>query len=150
MPGSPRGVDLGLKKRYFSLIFVREAARMTTNGGARHAAAGNGVDGRGERCAADAVAESDLGAGRSSISSDNLAIRAYREDDRRTLVLTGELDLGSAPTFEDTIVNACADGASELVLDLSQLEFIDATGLEAVLSARTVCARRGCAVLLNP
>jgi anti-anti-sigma factor len=123
---------------------------MTTNGGARLAAAGNGVDRRGEGCAEDAVAESDFGAGRKSLSSDNLAIRAYREDDRRTLVLTGELDLGSAPTFEDTIVKACADGASELVLELSQLEFIDATGLDALLSAKTVCARRGCAVLLNP
>ncbi len=93
---------------------------------------------------------SDFSAERRSTRSDHLTIQAYRHDDRRTLVVTGELDLGSAPTFEDTVVRACAEGASELVLELSQLEFIDATGLDAVLSAKTVCARSGCAVRLNP
>jgi anti-sigma B factor antagonist len=123
---------------------------MATNGGARLAAAETGADRRGSACAENAVTNSDFAAGRGSTSPDNLAIRAYREDDRRTLVVSGELDLGSAPTFEDTIVRTCADGASELVLELSQLDFIDATGLEAVLSAKTVCARRGCAFSLTP
>jgi anti-anti-sigma factor len=123
---------------------------MTTNGGARLAAAGTCAERRGERCAQGAVINPDLAAARGSKGSENFAVRAYREDDRSTLVLTGELDLGSAPTFEDTVVRACADGASELVLELSQLEFIDATGLDAVLAAKTVCARRGCAVYLTP
>jgi anti-anti-sigma factor len=122
---------------------------MTANGGARLAAAGTGA-GRREACAENAVTNSELADGCESTSPDNLAIRAYREDDRRTLVVSGELDLGSAPTFEDTIVRTCADGASELVLELSQLDFIDATGLEAVLSAKAVCARRGCAFFLTP
>ena len=123
---------------------------MTTNGGTQDTAAPTGAGGRGERCPEDAVASSDLATRPGSTGPENLAIRAYREDDRSTLVLTGELDLGSAPTFEDTVVRACADGTSELVLELSQLEFIDATGLDAVLSAKTVCARRGCAVFLTP
>jgi anti-sigma B factor antagonist len=123
---------------------------MTTNGGTQLAAARTGADRRGESCPEDAVTSSDLVTGLGSAGPENFAIRAYREDDRSTLVLTGELDLGSAPTFEDTVVRACADGASELVLELSQLEFIDATGLDAVLSAKTVCARRGCAVFLTP
>jgi|GEM_PF-6579147 len=89
-------------------------------------------------------------ADRRSTRSEKLTIQAYRQDDRRTLVLTGELDLGSAPTFEDTIARVCADGASELVLELSQLEYIDATGLDAVLSAKTLGARSGCDVCLTP
>lgn len=123
---------------------------MTTNGGTRLAAARTDADRRGERRAEDAMTSSDVATGRGSAASENFAIRAYREDDRSTFVLTGELDLGSAPTFEDTVVRACAAGANELVLELSQLEFIDATGLDAVLSAKTVCARRGCAVYLTP
>jgi anti-anti-sigma factor len=123
---------------------------MTTNGGVRLAAAGTGADHRGKACAENAVTNSDFDEGRGSTSPDNLAIRAYREDDRGTLVVSGELDLGSAPTFEDTIVRTCADDASELVLELSQLDFIDATGLEAVLSAKTVCARRGCTFIPHP
>lgn len=128
---------------------------MTANGGARLAAAGTGA-GRREACAENPVTSAEnpvtnpeFAAGCRSTSLDNLAIRTYREDDRRTLVVSGELDLGSAPTFEDTIVRTCADGASELVLELSQLDFIDATGLEAVLSAKAVCARRGCAFFLT-
>jgi anti-sigma B factor antagonist len=92
----------------------------------------------------------DFAAGRRCRGSDNLTIQAFGQDARRTLVLRGELDLGSAPTFEDTVVRACADGASELVLELSQLEFIDATGLDAVLSAKTLGERRGCSVFLTP
>lgn len=129
---------------------------MTANGGERLAAAGSDA-GRGEACAGSPVTcaetpvrDPELAAVCGSTSRDNFAIRAYREDDRRTLVVSGELDLGSAPTLEDTIVRTCADGASELVLELSQLDFIDATGLEAVLSAKTVCARRGCALFLTP
>jgi anti-sigma B factor antagonist len=79
-----------------------------------------------------------------------LSIQAFGPHDRRTRGLNGELDLGSVSTFEDTLVEACGDGARKLVLELSRLEFIDATGLEAVLSAKTLCARRGCAVVLNP
>jgi anti-sigma B factor antagonist len=96
------------------------------------------------------MSNTDFAVERRSRGSDNLTIQTYGQDARRTLILTGELDLGSAPMLEDTVVRACADGASELVLELSQLEFIDATGLDAVLSAKTVAARLGCSVFLTP
>jgi anti-anti-sigma factor len=116
----------------------------------RLAAAGTGSDRRSQRLVEDAVTDPNLAAEHRSTRSDHLIIEAYRQDDRRTLVLTGELDLASARSFEDTVVRACVDGASELVLELGQLEFIDARGLDAVLSAKTVCARSGCAVSLTP
>lgn len=89
-------------------------------------------------------------ADRKASSSDKLAIDAYRQGDRHMLIVTGELDLESAPSFEDTVVRVCDGGASELVLELSQLEFIDATGLNSVLSAKTLCAQRGCELLMTP
>ena|SRR5438874_26933 len=51
------------------------------------------------------------------------------------LSLTGELDLGSVPTLEDRLSSLRAL-KSPVRLDLSQLEFIDSTGLH--LLVRTV------------
>jgi anti-anti-sigma factor len=51
------------------------------------------------------------------------------------LSLTGELDLGSAPVLEDRLTRLRAV-KSPVRLDLSQLEFIDSTGLH--LLVRTV------------
>jgi len=79
-----------------------------------------------------------------------LSIQAHRQEDRHTLVLTGELDLASAPALESMVARVCADGASEVVLDLSRLKFIDSSGLKAILSARSLCAARNCDFCLTP
>jgi anti-sigma B factor antagonist len=79
-----------------------------------------------------------------------LSIQAHRQQDRHTLVLTGELDLASAPELEGMVAQACADGAREIVLDLSRLRFIDSSGLKAILSARSLCATNGCELYLTP
>jgi anti-sigma B factor antagonist len=79
-----------------------------------------------------------------------LSIQAHRQQDRHTLVLTGELDLASAPELEVMVAEACTDGASEIVLDLSRLRFMDSSGLKAILSARSLCAANGCELYLTP
>jgi len=50
------------------------------------------------------------------------SIKDQREGDRHTLHLTGELDMASALELEEQAQRLCAR-ASELVLDLSRLEF---------------------------
>jgi anti-sigma B factor antagonist len=52
------------------------------------------------------------------------------------LVLQGELDLTSAPTFERELRAAESLAPTRLVIDLSGLEFMDSTGLRALLVAR--------------
>lgn len=52
---------------------------------------------------------------------------------RATLRLFGELDLASAGAFAACIDGQLAEGRRHLKLDLSGLEFIDATGLAAVV-----------------
>jgi len=84
------------------------------------------------------------------VTTIELNIQAHRRQDRHTLVLTGELDLASAPALEGMVAQACADGASELVLDLSRLTFIDSSGLKAILSARGLCAANRCDLFLTP
>ena len=51
------------------------------------------------------------------------------------LVLDGELDVATAGALEHQLIQAAADEPALLVLDLSELGFMDSTGLRAVLSA---------------
>lgn len=45
------------------------------------------------------------------------------------LSLLGELDLASAPQLERSVGEALAQGAAEILIDLSRLSFIDSSGL---------------------
>jgi anti-sigma B factor antagonist len=71
------------------------------------------------------------------------------ERSAHTLVLAGELDLGTAYDLEAAVLQICADGAKELILDLSGLTFVDSAGLRALVSASSVCAEHGCALQLT-
>lgn len=46
-----------------------------------------------------------------------------------TVTIHGELDLLSAPTLRDQIADVRADKPSGIVIDLSQMEFMDSSGL---------------------
>ncbi len=52
-----------------------------------------------------------------------------------TVSLKGELDLSSVGKVEEELERAEKDGPALLVLDLSQLSFLDSTGLRAVVTA---------------
>jgi anti-sigma B factor antagonist len=55
--------------------------------------------------------------------------------DRTTVALRGELDMSGVDRARRAIEEAEAGPATLLVLDLSQLDFIDSTGLEVMLRA---------------
>jgi anti-anti-sigma factor len=57
------------------------------------------------------------------------------DGDRSTVALRGELDLSGVDRARQAIEEAEAGEASLLVLDLSELDFIDSTGLEVMLRA---------------
>jgi anti-sigma B factor antagonist len=63
----------------------------------------------------------------------NLLIDVHSDGERVVLRLAGELDLASVPTLERAVQDATLDRAAEIVLDLRGLEFIDSTGLRAIL-----------------
>jgi anti-sigma B factor antagonist len=79
-----------------------------------------------------------------------LGIRLQGQGDRRTLALTGEMDLATAPALEGAVIRLCRDGIKQLVLDLSELEFIDGSGLHAVSAARLTCQESGCELCIIP
>jgi anti-sigma B factor antagonist len=80
----------------------------------------------------------------------DLVISASSEHGRHRLLLTGELDLASAWNLVEAVSRACSEGAKEMVLDITPLDFIDSTGLRAILRSRSLCAESGCEMRIAP
>lgn len=58
------------------------------------------------------------------------------------LVLSGELDLTTAPELEAVILRICGEGKT-VVLDLRGLSSMDSSGLRLMLLARSLCRECG-------
>jgi anti-sigma B factor antagonist len=65
------------------------------------------------------------------------------------LVVTGDLDLAEAHLLGAAVRDRLADPApSVLLIDLCGVSFLDSSGLDQLLDARTRCARRGVGLCL--
>jgi anti-anti-sigma factor len=64
--------------------------------------------------------------------------------------LAGELDLYNAGAVRDALFEACADGPDRVVVDLSEVEFIDSTALGVLIEARTKLENRRAFLLAAP
>ena len=64
----------------------------------------------------------------------SFAIEVERRDDGAAVVsLSGELDLATAPQLRQTVGDLMGMGTRHLVVDLEGVEFIDSSGLGALL-----------------
>jgi anti-anti-sigma factor len=63
------------------------------------------------------------------------SVTVTTEADRAVVSLRGELDMSGVDRARQAIEEAEASSAALLVLDLSQLDFVDSTGLEVMLRA---------------
>ena len=63
------------------------------------------------------------------------SVTVSTDGDRTTVALRGELDLSGVDRARQAIDQAQLSGAPLLVLDLSELDFVDSTGLEVMLRA---------------
>jgi anti-sigma B factor antagonist len=52
----------------------------------------------------------------------------------RVLVVSGEIHVTTAPDFSSRLNDAIASGATRLVIDMSDVAFIDSTGLSVLLN----------------
>jgi anti-sigma B factor antagonist len=57
------------------------------------------------------------------------------EEDSYVVAVGGELDMGAAPALRATIDRILEDGARTLVVDLSEVTFIDSTSIGVLMSA---------------
>ncbi|HXB16900.1 MAG TPA: STAS domain-containing protein [Solirubrobacteraceae bacterium] len=76
------------------------------------------------------------------MDGEQLEIRAYEEPDRYVLVLTGELDLAAVAAFEAAAEQLCEMGARRLLVEITGVDFIDSSGLRAILNVKAECDRR--------
>jgi len=79
-----------------------------------------------------------------------LALTESRIGHRLVLAAEGEVDLASADRLRAALDAAVQSGCSELWLDLSGLEFMDSTGITAIISARTSLDGRRFALICPP
>ena len=57
--------------------------------------------------------------------------------------LSGELDIASAPKLDEEVARLEGEGHALIVIDLRRLEFMDSSGLRALLAADTRARTRG-------
>ncbi|MHB8533120.1 MAG: STAS domain-containing protein [Solirubrobacteraceae bacterium] len=78
------------------------------------------------------------------------ALQQAEPDGRARLVLSGELDLATAPELEAALTRLCESGVHEIEIDLGEIDFIDSTGLRAILLAKDSSAKAGIEFFLVP
>jgi anti-sigma B factor antagonist len=87
-----------------------------------------------------------------ALEAPRLDISETRIGGARGLALKGDLDVASATRFTEMVEFAVWGTAGAFVLDLTDVEFLDSTGLHALLRARALLARedRPLALLCPP
>jgi anti-anti-sigma factor len=83
-------------------------------------------------------------------SIGRLSIHTTAHGERRTVALSGELDMASAPLLEAALHELCETPEGEVVLDMRRVEFIDSSGLNAILRGQRLCESSGCRYSLTP
>jgi anti-sigma B factor antagonist len=78
------------------------------------------------------------------MTHDELSIDLKTEENGSLLFkLRGSLDLATAPTIKAALSEATEKSRHDLILDLTQLEFLDSTGLGVLIGAHRRAAEHG-------
>ncbi|MGH9116922.1 MAG: STAS domain-containing protein [Acidimicrobiales bacterium] len=65
----------------------------------------------------------------------DLGVEVMKQDGAAVLRVTGEIDVATAPRLREHVVTLVAEGETRLVVDLEGVDFIDSTGLGALVGA---------------
>jgi anti-sigma B factor antagonist len=79
--------------------------------------------------------------------SPELTLHESRIGHRVVLAAEGEVDIASAAELRDALAAAAESGAAEVWLDLTDVEFMDSTGITAIVDARRWLEARRFAVI---
>jgi anti-sigma B factor antagonist len=70
---------------------------------------------------------------------------------RTVLVLDGDLDVHSSPLVQQAVARAIDEGASEVVLDLAGIRFVDSSGIGVLIAChKRASTQHGRLVLRSP
>jgi len=64
----------------------------------------------------------------------SLDIETVERDGTVILVVAGEIDLATAPLFEEKLIAAEATEAAAVIVDLERVSFMDSTGLKVLVT----------------
>ena len=80
---------------------------------------------------------------------DGIAVAIDHEPgaERALVHVAGEVDTASVGELSAALEGVVANGATELHLDLAEVDFMDSTGLTALITARTLLEGRGTVVV---
>jgi anti-anti-sigma factor len=84
------------------------------------------------------------------MSTHEFQLEVTREPDRTRVRPIGELDPGTVDRVEGALRDLLAEGARDVVLDLSALTFMDSSGLSLTLRWSLAAAQDGFAFSLVP
>jgi len=83
------------------------------------------------------------------VSAVNFAVGLEQDDGVATLRLSGELDIAVIERLREVRDRALADGPASLVIDLSEVEFIDSSGLKFLLESDRLLRPSACELSLR-
>lgn len=69
----------------------------------------------------------------------------------RVLTIQGEIDVYTSAQLKETVVSTIAEGVKYIVMNLSQVEYLDSTGLGVLIgSLKHLKERQGNLILVSP
>jgi len=77
------------------------------------------------------------------MTGDLLRFKLSKNGTTETLFVAGELDISSAPAFEQAVRQALDGQGQEFRLDMSGLTFLDSTGAKALVDVHSHVERLG-------
>jgi anti-anti-sigma factor len=72
--------------------------------------------------------------GRGAVNPGELLVTVSGADTAFEVRLLGELDMSTAPQLRDELMRLTSEGATEVIVDLSDLAFVDSTGLSVLIA----------------
>jgi anti-sigma B factor antagonist len=66
---------------------------------------------------------------------DEFGIEVTEHDGCTVVAVRGEVDLATAPALKNRLLELVTAGVTEIVVDLTETDFLDSTGLGAVVAA---------------
>lgn len=72
--------------------------------------------------------------GRPAVNPGELQVLVSGDEPEYRFQLLGELDMSTAPRLREELLRVVADGARMVTVDLSELAFIDSTGLSVLIT----------------
>ena len=78
-----------------------------------------------------------------SVDTLTIDVQAAEGGSAQVFVLHGSLDIATSPTARAALVEAADRGEHEIIVDLTRVEFLDSTGLGALIGAQRRAKEHG-------